>query len=297
MQAQQPAAKVTLAKDTFIVGDSIGVEIQLQSQAGHIYRLQKIPSLQGLEWLDSSVLHKSFTSPNIVIPVTGFDSGRFTFPQLTFAVLNAHEQQVANLTTNAFPVNITFAQVDTTQDIQPIKAPLETDYRPTPIWLYVLITNILLALAYFMYRRWRKKRNKKPAEILPPAAPVNTLTYAQEAIRQIETLRKNASAVNSHTHWFALKDILRTYLYRQYGVGTHQKTSGQIIAELRNAAVEHKDTDLLSEIFNMADMVIFAKAQTTAPEQEQGAEKAILFIKQTMPADENEKPPAQKTGK
>src|SRR5687767_5570586 len=99
LKAQQFKGEASVAKDTFMVGDSIGVQINIQGESGHIYRLQEIPQLQGLEWLDSNLLQQDFSQGTFIFPVTGFDSGSFTFPQLYFDVFNADNDAVATAQT------------------------------------------------------------------------------------------------------------------------------------------------------------------------------------------------------
>jgi hypothetical protein len=57
--AQEISATAQLPKDTFTIGDKIEIVVHLDLPKGHIYKLQKIPQLQGLEWLDSAALQKT----------------------------------------------------------------------------------------------------------------------------------------------------------------------------------------------------------------------------------------------
>ncbi|MGZ5244117.1 MAG: hypothetical protein ACXWEY_14815 [Bacteroidia bacterium] len=287
LAAQQFKGEATVTKDTFIVGDSIGVKITIQGEPGHIYRLQEIPQLQGMEWLDSFVLQQDFNTGSFVFPVTGFDSGSFIFPRLYFNVYNADNDAVATAQTQALPINITYAQVDTTQDIKPIKAPIEVDYTPFPNWPFIVLgLIILLAVTYFLYRKWQKKPLAQAIE--PIQLPEeNLLSYGEDAIRQIQQLQAENSVQNEKQYFFELKEILRTYIQKRYQIRNQGKTSAQILGELKKKSIKQENIISLNGIFSRADLVLFAKHKLEMAEKDLAAEHAVAFIKNTMTGEEN----------
>jgi hypothetical protein len=279
--AQDFTATAQLAKDTFTVGDKIEVLVNVELPQGHIYRLQKIPQLQGLEWLDSAALQKSYSSANTIFSVIAFDSGTYTFPALSFSLLdNSSNNQIATTSTQALQIQVKYAAVDTTQDIKPIKAPMEVAYSPVPFWVYALIILALLAVAYFAYKWWKKKQ-QKPVEktVAPVIQPQNNLSYAEEIIEKIKVLKEKESGQN---YWFGLKEILREYISRQYKIRTQEKTSAQMLADLKQEKFQIIGLQRLKNVFSRADLAIFAQQNQGEGEKETAATEAINFIKENM---------------
>lgn len=285
--AQQFKSKASVAKNTFIVGDSIGVQINIQGETGHIYRLQELPRLQGLEWLDSNLLQQDFTTNNFTVPVMGFDSGVFTFPRLVFNVFSADNDVVVATQTDPIEIHITYAQVDTSKDIKPIHAPMEVAYSPMPLWPFILLGLLLLAVAVYLYIRWKKKQAKPIQQaVIQAEAPKDPLSYGHEAIKQIEQSKNNMVSQTEQQYWFGLKEILRNYIYKHYTLHTAPKTSSQILAALRKKPIAGQDVHTLQHIFSRADLVLFAKQGTTTEEKNAAAEDAIVFIKSTLQKEE-----------
>ncbi|RYD82641.1 MAG: hypothetical protein EOP53_03160 [Sphingobacteriales bacterium] len=275
-QAQEFYAKASVEKDTFIVGDSINVRVEFNFPAGHIYMLQKMPRLQSLEFLDSSALLKQNKDRVKTITITGFDSGQFTLPPLEFDFLDATGKLAGNALTEPLQINIKYADVDTSKDIKPIKAPIQVDYKPFPYWILVLIA--VFILIGFLLSKLRKK--PKPEKIpVQPVVAENNINYIEEHIRKIEALQESEG--NDQKFWFGLKEILRSYISRQYKIATQEKTSAQILNQLKKEEVSTQYIAQLENIFKQADLVLFANQETQNTEKQAGAAEAVSFIKQS----------------
>ena len=88
-------------------------------------------------------------------------------------------------------------------------------------------------------------------------------------------------------YYTELTDALRVYMENRFGFNAMAMTSDEIIAHLS----EQPDKVWIDEIrtlFNMSDLVKFAKA-TPEAEQNEGAYTAAWdFVQQTMPVEEQE---------
>ena len=93
-----------------------------------------------------------------------------------------------------------------------------------------------------------------------------------------------------------LTDILRTYLYRRFGINAMEMTSRQILAAI-SADKETKDKKpLVRQILDMADFVKFAKVRPLPADNIQSYENAVKFVEDTKPVPVEEAKEGNETG-
>lgn len=211
--------------------------------------------------------------------ITGFDSGMFVIPQLTFPV-KPSSGAAYTIHTDSVKLLVQTVPVDTTKgykDIKGIKTVKASwlDY----IWYIVgaVIAIILIAaiIIYFL----RNKKNVAP--VIVPSAPPEPLHV--KVLRQLDELEKRKLWENNQPKEYhtELVDILRSYIEARFHVDVMESTSDEI---LYKAAV-HKDMSehrlLLSNILQIADLAKFAKAQPTPQEHMAAIEYARQFVTAT----------------
>jgi len=72
--------------------------------------------------------------------------------------------------------------------------------------------------------------------------------------------------------------IVREYLEKRYGIQALESTTAEIITELKNEDISEGHKKQLSEMFNMADMVKFAKATPPLDIQSKLLNEAESFV-------------------
>ena len=138
----------------------------------------------------------------------------------------------------------------------------------------------------------RKRKQPAPAPI--PEGPKETSN--EKAIRLLveleqQKLWENNNPKEYHTQ---LVDILRIYMEERFGVNVMELTSDEILHKvaLHKEMTSHRM--LLSNIFYIADLAKFAKAQPTPQEHMAAMDYAKQFIMATKPVVvvEPQNPPA-----
>lgn len=171
---------------------------------------------------------------------------------------------------------------DTTLTITDIKPIAEV--KPS-IWSwlkYVLLVLVLLALAYYFYKKYLK--SKEGAITVEPISQELDIPPHVEALEELYKLKANQSWRSGDAKEFQtdLTFIIKRYLERKFNFGALEMTSDEVVAELRRKKITATTwTLLIDDVLHIADLVKFAKAQPEDNIHEEFVDKAIDFVEAT----------------
>ena len=152
--------------------------------------------------------------------------------------------------------------------------------------IYGAIALIIIALVAWLVARYlvaylaQRRTIVKPEPKLPPHII---------AIKALEELSHRKLWLNGkHKHYYtALASILKVYIDDRWGIGALDKTTGEVIAALRDVDMPRESRSDLIVILQMADLVKFAKAMPEAEENEANYTRAYYFVENTKPPHEH----------
>ena len=283
-QEEKAGARIDAAQIT--VGDQARLFVEAQhNPATSKLQWAAIPdTFNGLEVVEKGKID-TIKNGNIVtykqrVLITGFDSGMHVVPRFIFTVLpNSGTPQT--LQTDSFPILVQPVAVDTTKPFKGIKdiVGVESSWKD---YIGYIIGGILLAVLIAVVIVYLRKR-KQPAPAPIPEGPKETPN--EKAIRLLveleqQKLWENNNPKEYHTQ---LVDILRIYMEERFGVNVMELTSDEILHKvaLHKEMTSHRM--LLSNIFYIADLAKFAKAQPTPQEHMAAMDYAKQFIMATKP--------------
>ena len=294
-QEEKAGARIDAAQIT--VGDQARLFVEAQhNPATSKLQWAAIPdTFNGLEVVEKGKID-TIKNGNIItykqrLLITGFDSGMHVVPRFIFTVLpNSGTPQT--LQTDSFPILVQPVAVDTTKPFKGIKdiVGVESSWKD---YIGYIIGGILLAVLIAVVIVYLRKR-KQPAPAPIPEGPKETSN--EKAIRLLveleqQKLWENNNPKEYHTQ---LVDILRIYMEERFGVHVMELTSDEILHKvaLHKEMTSHRM--LLSNIFYIADLAKFAKAQPTPQEHMAAMDYAKQFIMATKPVVvvEPQNPPA-----
>ncbi|MBK9196654.1 MAG: hypothetical protein IPO17_17060 [Flavobacteriales bacterium] len=87
-----------------------------------------------------------------------------------------------------------------------------------------------------------------------------------------------------------LTDLLRGYIEERYRVPALERTTDELLHELRVSPLSMEQQSLLANLLRLADMVKFAKALPSPQENEQMMVSAVRFIRETVPTNRADAP-------
>lgn len=245
-QDEGNSIKASVSKNRILIGEplELTVEVDLHPTSG--LRLPQIDSIEHFEFLGNPVLDSSSYNESIrfkaVYSITSFDSGHWVIPSFVLT---------KNIRTDTIPVDVVFSEFDPNQEYHDIKDILEvkTAKKKTPWWWYVAGGAVLLALVLLYVLRKRK------TPVI--AAPAVTIGPYEEAMKQLEQLQSNKPALKQfHSE---LTGIFRLYIFRKKGILSLQKTTDDLVVQLRNLDMTKDQFDRLSQSLRLSDFVKFAK--------------------------------------
>jgi hypothetical protein len=273
--SQSAWVKVSANRDKILIGEPIELKLEALVPADAPVKWFPLDSLPHFEFIDKGKIDTMATGNGIqyrqTLTITSFDSGRWNIVALPLEVGNK------NYLTDSLPVSVAFSNFDPSKDYHDIKDILE----PAPAHLeYInwVIAGIaffaVLLLIYFL-------RKKLPARQLPEIKkPAPTLSPLEEAMFALNRLDKKnlADPVSLKMFHTQLNDILRVFVYRKTGTATMEKTSSELMIQLKGTSLPNELFILLAQVMRMNDAVKFAKYLPTADENEQ----AFSTIKQSI---------------
>lgn len=221
--------------------------------------------------------------------LTSFEDTLYYLPPMTIKV-NGQDYS-----TNQLALKVLTVEVDTT-NYENYFGPKDVQDNPfmwkewsLSFWLSIVML-MLLAVAYYLYLRLR---DNKP--VIARIRIVKRLLPHQKAMKAIEEIKaeKMLTAEDSKEYYTRLTDALRKYIEERYGFNAMEMTSSEIIDRLM-AAGDLQSLNELSQLFQTADLVKFAKYSTLINENDANLVSAVDFINktkiETLPTEQQVKP-------
>ena len=182
-------------------------------------------------------------------------------------------------------------EMDTTLAITDVK-----DIRKAPIWWWGIFRWVLLALGvialgvgiYYLVRYIRRLRKGEEETVNP-----ELLRPAEEvALEKLDLIREAKIWQEGKTKQYhtELTDVIREYIGRRYEVSSTEKTSDETLNALKPLMDGQKELfERLRKMLTLADLVKFAKWNTTPDENESALLTAYDFVRETTPTAEEVK--------
>lgn len=210
------------------------------------------------------------------LTITSFDTGYVVIPPIQFGL---GEQRFES---NALLLHVVAPVVELMP--RDVKEIYEVEYTLVD-WLidhleWIVGGCILMLLSFWLIRRWRMRPRSVAVETEPV---IERLPAAEEALNALNELERKElwqkGAVKEYQS--ELTDALRIYIERRYHVRTMERTTRQILADLRMMGVPGDAYNRLKATLQLADVVKFAKFIPEPEEHIAALENARFFVEQT----------------
>lgn len=236
--------------------------------------------------VDTAVLEDGRRQLSQYLTVTSFSDSLFYIPPQPFVS--------GDDTLWSQPLSLNVIQpfeMDTTLAITDVK-----DIRKAPIWWWGIFRWVLLALGvialgvgiYYLVRYIRRLRKGEEETVNP-----ELLRPAEEvALEKLDLIREAKIWQEGKTKQYhtELTDVIREYIGRRYEVSSTEKTSDETLNALKPLMDGQKELfERLRKMLTLADLVKFAKWNTTPDENESALLTAYDFVRETTPTAEEAK--------
>jgi hypothetical protein len=239
--------KAAIDRNKILIGEHIELTLEADIPENELIHFFSIDSLPHFEILSRPKIDTTNTHDGTVlrqiITITSFDSGHWVIPSFTLG---------ENIVTDTIPVDVSFSQFDPAQDYHDIKDIIEVkpEAEKQKWWLWYAIGGgalLIILLLFFLFRK------KKP---LPPP-PVIFIDPYEEAMKQLEKLRQEK--LDSKQYYSQLVDVFRVYVREKKGIHSLQKTTDDLVMQLRGIPIAKEQFEKLSQALRLSDFVKFAK--------------------------------------
>ena len=279
---QTVLARATLARTEILIGDQIWLEINVSAPPGTEVESGAADALAAeitVEAIEVRPLGVTAEEPERLfqqrIKISAYDPGTVLVPALPFyhrpaggGGLDTAYTEPLNLTVEALPV-------EEESELQPIKPIIEEPRNWLDFWPFYVIA-LLGAVGYLTYRNYRAPKRVAPPPPPPPAdlKALNALTALEE--------RNLWAPEQTKEYYSELTRILRVYLEDRFGVQAMEMTSRQIATQLKTSAeLNEAQRREMGELFQLSDLVKFAKATPTEALHRQNLQRVRDFVKET----------------
>jgi len=196
------------------------------------------------------------------LTLTSFDSGHWVIPSFE---LPADKPMF----TDSVAMDVGFSPFDPNQDYHDIKDVIDVQVveKKEETWYWYAAASALLvaAIIYFLLRK-----KKKPVVKVPFVDPY------KEAKQELEKLRKEN--LSSKPFYTRLVDIFRLYISRRKGIASLQKTTDDLVVQLRSLKLPADEFNHLAQSLRLGDFVKFAKFEPAESDKTDSFKTIAEFI-------------------
>ncbi len=288
-ESRVPVITAKLSPDTIMIGDRFFIDITIEKD---MLQIVEFPEYENNKM--NEVMEIISTSPIDTLEkdgrrlklfrryeLTSFDEGAYSLER--FPMLYADKNVVDTIfSTDEMNLFVNTFEIDTLKhQIVDIKKPIDTPITFAEIkdkLLWGLLIAALVALAIYLYLKYRK--NKRVQEDTRPSEP-----FYITALRMLESLKaKDLCAKGDYkAHYTCLTDIVREYMEYRYQIAAMEMTSDEALAAAKKAKISGEDLELLATLFEISDLVKFAKATPSQDDNAASFNAAYRFIDRTKP--------------
>ena len=268
-----------------LIGEQAHVKVEVSCPAEGDLVMPTYPNnvlMEGIEILgevktDTQYLNKrSHMVVTQVYTVTSFDTAFYYIPPFEVLV------DSVSYTSNPLALMVMTYDIDTTnvEAIFPIKEVMTrpiTFVEALPMGGSVIIIIALCFLIPYLLKRYHDNKPILRRVTIAPKLPPH-----QVALQEMERIKSEKSWQRDDVkqYYTDLTDALRGYMEERFGFNAKEMTSDEIIAHL-NELPDKEWIGELRELFQMSDLVKFAKYQPLINENDMNLINAIDFINKT----------------
>jgi hypothetical protein len=287
LKAQEDVVKVSIDKDSILIGDHVTLSFEVPLDKTHqvglpAFRDTIFPGIEMVEDIPMDTLGDMLQKRYII---TSFDSARYQFaiPYILQrgSLVDTVFSEPLSLYVNTIPIDTaTYVMYD-------IKGVMQYPLTFKEILPWILLglgILLLLIFAIYIYRRWKNNQPIffKPKKVDPPYVV---------AMRELQKLKEEKVWQQDRIkqYYTRLTDILRVYIEDGFAIQAMEKTSQEILRDLENSDLKQKYSLIkLQEMFTVADLAKFAKYVPAPDENERSYITVLQFVEATKPAVEPE---------
>ena len=188
--------------------------------------------------------------------------------------------KAGSVSTESVPLEIVSVLKGPGEEPADIKPPAELPPPPFP-WKAAGIAALALSLLGAAFYLWHRRR--RPPGAGPEAPAVPSVPPHERAYRELEQLLASHLLRDGKIKEFhvELAEIIKRYLAGRFGIETLERTSEEVIEEMKRVRVGTASTGLVREFLAETDLVKFARHFPAEEEVRLTVDRAYRLVDQT----------------
>lgn len=255
--------------------DAAGAPVQWPTVADTLMRKVEVVGRSAIDTLPSGP-DRDHTLLAQRLTITSFDTGFHAIPPFLFT-LDGRE-----VSTEALLLEVRSMPLDSARTVRAARSIIEPPFnllfwmQEHAVWWGGAVALLALAAALWWYLR---RRPKAPPMAIPTVEEP-LLDRTLKALRTLEGERLWQHGQHKAYH-SRLTDLLRAYVEERFTVQALERTTDELLQELRVSPLAPEQQQQLANMLRLADLVKFAKAIPAPAENEQMMAAAIRFVEST----------------
>jgi hypothetical protein len=285
--AQSVSVLASVDSSDYLVGDYITYTVEVRSEKNiQIVQpfirdsLKKVEVIKELELVIREDENIKSTTYGYIISY--YDSASVTIPPIAVRYKTSADDQEKIVLSNPVTFNVHTIEVQQQADIKDVKEPVTIPLDWRSILLIALIVLIVLGLAIFFYRRYKKKKSEQPVikKIIKIPAHVRALSALDSL--ESEQLWQKGKIKDYHSN---ITGIIRGYFEERFKLPALELTTAEQMHQLKNVREAQNILEVTNQFLNNADLVKFAKFIPLPSVNDEMMKQAKEIVTKTIPQE------------
>lgn len=285
LNAQEMSVSATTDTSSYMVGDYITYTIEIRHDKYFAVYLPQIKdSIKVLDFIRALPVEKKNVGENIVeyhkFIFSKYDSGKVEIPPVRIEYTKHQSGNRHSLYTNPVSLTVHTLPVNTQEDIKDVKEPVKLPLNWLLIIAIVVLIAALLAGGYYLYKRFRKKKDG-----MAPAEPEIKIPPHEIALQKLHLLEEKKLWQQGFVKEYhsEITEIVRSYFEDRFDFRALEMTSSEILGVLSYLEEGKKVVETANNFFSNADLVKFAKFQPIPSVNDEMMKQAFSIVNDTIP--------------
>ena len=264
------------------VGDPVEVVISTDIPTGSRLILPAPESFAPAEVIKTDTLKSDGGAASVRYTISVYQTGRVKLPDLPLIFNREDGADTVWAALGTVEVASVLNPADSLGDIKDIKPPVKLPWTLRELLPYILLGLGIMALgavAYILWRRYRRSKGLEPVYTPPPKPPYELARQRLEELR-LKKLWQNGYLKEYYSE---LTEIVKEYVGGRFGLNALEMTTTELLDCRARWNVDDPSYSAVRRMLTGSDLVKFAKFKPDPHENERHLEAAFALLEATKP--------------
>ncbi len=214
--------------------------------------------------------------------VSVYDSVDISIPSIPVGYKTGKDTALQIANTNPLNFTVSTVPIEPNEEIKDVKEPLKIPLSWLTILIYAAIIIAIAALAYFLYRRYKKKQEGIEVKEVVPRTPPYITALNNLHILEEEKLWQQGKVKEYHSK---ITEIIRKYFEDRFYLPALELTTTEAVSRLKDRYDTTEILNTTEEFLTNADLVKFAKYNPVPDLNAVMMKQAYEIVEKTIPKE------------